>query len=78
MAAVPTWTIFCYFNADANGERDERREIMDWQVEDVLRWARHRGFDVIHLSRTEREVDFRTLDLRTGNPTPQRGIDSAP
>lgn len=58
MAKVPTWTFFAYFNGDAEGERDERREVADWQLDDVVRWARHRGFDTILLSRGEQEAEF--------------------
>ena len=56
MANAATWHVFAYFHSDADGERDEhRRGVPDWRLEDVLRWARYRGYDAILLTRDGEE-----------------------
>lgn len=59
MAEAAKWSLFAYFHSDVTGEHDERREIAEWQIGDVVSWARHRGYDAILLSRSEETVQYR-------------------
>ena len=52
------WRLFAYMDDDETGERDESRLLADWQVEDVLRWCRFRGYDHIYLTRTTTTARF--------------------
>jgi len=45
-------------HGDADGDRDERRTVPEWQVEDALRWCRFRGYDCIVLTRSKDTVEF--------------------
>jgi len=40
----------------------------------VVRWARHRGYDNILLTRTEKTTDFRVSDLELSDPGASRGV----
>ena len=51
MSDVPTWTLFAYMTGDAEGKDDEHRRLAPWQLESVLRWCVHRGYDHIYFSR---------------------------
>lgn len=51
MSDVPVWRLFAYMSNDPDGTRDHKRNLADWQVEDVLRWCRFRGYDTIILDR---------------------------
>lgn len=53
VSEVSTWRLFAFMDDDEDGERDERRLVADWQVEDALRWCRFRGFDHIYLARIQ-------------------------
>lgn len=74
MAASPVWHFFAYFHSDADGERDEHRNVAEWQIGDVVRWAHLRGFDAIHLSRTDRTADFRLSEVQLSDPGVGRGV----
>jgi hypothetical protein len=59
LANAATWHVFAYFHGDADGVLDEDRYgVPDWRLEDVLRWARYRGYDSILLTR-DGETSFR-------------------
>lgn len=58
MTDQAVWHLFAFFHDDKNSERDEHRNISEWQIEDVTRWARHRGYDVIMLTRTAETARF--------------------
>lgn len=73
MAAAQVWHFYAYFNGDTDGERDEHRHIADWQIGDTVRWAHLRGFDAIHLSRTDRTTGFRLSEVQLSDPGAGRG-----
>lgn len=58
MSDVAVWHLYAYFHADEHGERDEHRWVAEWQIDDVVRWARHRGYDAIVLTRTSKTARF--------------------
>ncbi len=58
MSDVPLWNLFAYFNDDEDGAHDESRVVAEWQIDDVVRWCRHRGYDTILLSRTNASRKF--------------------
>lgn len=74
MADVPVWHFFAYMNDDADGDRDEHQHIAEWQIADKVRWAHHRGFDAIHLSRTDRTTGFRLSEVQLSDPGAGRGV----
>jgi hypothetical protein len=57
MSAVSEWHLFCYMN-DEEFQKDEHRMLAEWQLQDAVRWAQHRGYDCIMLTRTKRGVEF--------------------
>ena len=61
MSDVPAWSMFAYRNEDddVGGVKDaERRMVAEWQIEDVFRWARFRGYDVIMFTRQPETVAY--------------------
>ena len=62
MSRVSQWKFFAFMDKES-GRRDEHRELAEWQIEDVIRWAVHRGYDNILLSRSSETVEFRELRL---------------
>ena len=68
MTAVSVWHVFAYMDDDNEGRQDERRSVPDWQLEDVLRWCRFRGFDHIYLRRESLE----TARYQRAAPAPVR------
>lgn len=60
MANACTWSVFAYFHGgDEVRHLDENRAgVPDWRLDDVLRWARYRGYDSILLTR-DGEEEFR-------------------
>jgi len=73
LAAAAVWHFFAYMNAD-DGLLDEHRYVPEWRLDDVVRWARYRGYDNILLTRTEKTTDFRVSDLNLSDPGGSRGI----
>ena len=53
VSEVPTWRLFAFMDDDEEGRQDETRVIGEWQVDDVVRWCRHRGYDHIYLTRSD-------------------------
>lgn len=51
MSDVSTWRLFAFMDDDEEGRQDETRNVADWQVEDVLRWCRVRGYDHVYFRR---------------------------
>lgn len=52
MSQVSTWAFYAYKIGDPDGIHDERREgVPEWRLDDVIRWARFRGYDAIYLQR---------------------------
>jgi len=58
MTDVSTWHLFAYKHDDSEGKDDEHRNVAEWQIDDVVRWARHRGYDAIILNRTSEKQEF--------------------
>lgn len=58
MSEATVWHLFAFFHGDENSERDEHRNLAEWQIDDVVRWARHRGYDAILLTRTNETARF--------------------
>jgi len=58
LAEATVWDLYAYMHGDADGDRDERRTVPEWQVEDALRWCRFRGYDCIVLTRSKDTVEF--------------------
>jgi len=57
LSAVSEWHLFAYRDDD-EGFSDEHRMLAEWQLQDAVRWAQHRGYDCIMLTRTDRVVEF--------------------
>ena len=68
MSDVPVWRLFAYMDDDEDGERDETRTVTDWQLEDVLRWCRFRGYDHVYL----RRIPAESVRFQRGAPVPVR------
>lgn len=51
MSDTSVWSVFAYMTGDAEGVNDEHRRISEWQIQDVVRWCVHRGYDNVYLSR---------------------------
>ena len=55
---MQVWSVFAYFHADEDGERDVRAVVPEWRLADKIRWAKTRGYDGILLTRLDDEAEF--------------------
>lgn len=58
MAAVAVWRLFAFMDGDEDGVHDESRMVAEWQLDDVLRWCRTRGYDHVYLTRLPETARF--------------------
>ena len=53
---MSVWRLFAF--KDDDPASDETRMVAEWQIQDVVRWCVHRGFDHIYLNRTPLDCDY--------------------